>query len=123
LGVNVDETRGHEGDPEVAEINGVGRGQDRSFIMKRVTIGAAMFGVVAAAAIGLAGTASAAPLGGAPADQVVQTLTARGYDVQINGAPDAPLDRCTVTDVDGLTGDVAPGSTVYVDINCPSDYR
>jgi hypothetical protein len=64
--------------------------------MKRVTIGAAMFGVAAAAAIAiasaLAGTASAAPLGGAAADQVVQTLTARGYNVEINGAQDAPLD-------------------------------
>lgn len=91
--------------------------------MKRVTIGAAMFSSVAAAAIGLAGSASAAPSGGAPADQVVQNLQSRGFNVQINGAADAPLDRCTVTDVDGLNGDVKPGSTVYVGINCPSDYR
>jgi hypothetical protein len=90
--------------------------------MKRITLGAAMFGLAVSATLGLASPASAAPLGGAEADQVVQTLTARGYDVQINGPQDAPLDRCTVTDVDGLSG-ATPGSTVYVDINCPSDYR
>jgi hypothetical protein len=91
-------------------------------IVKRIIFGAALFGLAASAALSLASPASAAPLGGAAADQVVQTLTARGYTVQINGAQDAPLDRCTVTDVDGLTG-ATPGSTVYVDINCPSDYR
>jgi hypothetical protein len=123
LGVNVDGIRGLGRDPEVAKIIVIGAGQDRSFTMNRITIGAALSSAVVAAAIGMAGTASAAPLGGAAADQVVQNLQSRGFNVQINGASDAPLARCTVTDVDGLTGDVAPGSTVYVDINCPSDYR
>ena len=91
--------------------------------MKRVTFGAALFGLAATAAIGLAGTASAAPLGGAEADTVVQTLEARGYNVQINGIQDAPLERCTVNDVDGLDGPAPAGSTVYVTVNCPNDYR
>jgi hypothetical protein len=107
----------------MVKITGIGRGQDRSSIMKRVTLGAALFGVVAGAAVALAGPASAAPLGGSSADNVVQTLQARGYTVQINGAQVAPLDRCTATDVDGLDGPAPAGSTVYVTIDCPNDYR
>jgi hypothetical protein len=49
---------------------------------------------------------------GSAAD-TVNDRQADGYLVQINGAATTPLWECTVTGVH-------PGSTVYVDIACPS---
>lgn len=71
-------------------------------------------GAMAAAALGLAGTAAAA--GGA--DATVNGLTAEGYLVQLNGTPSANLSACTVTNVakDGAGG---PSPTALVDIACP----
>jgi hypothetical protein len=43
----------------------------------------------------------------------VKELQADGYTVGINGAATTPLSECAVTGVH-------PGTTVYVDIACPS---
>ena len=71
-------------------------------------------GAMTAAALSLAGTATAA--GGA--DATVNGLQAEGYSVQLNGAQSANLSACTVTNVkkDGVAG---PSPTAYVDITCP----
>lgn len=98
--------------------------------MKRIAIGTAIAGTFVAGSLALAGTASAAPLGGSSADQAVNSLRARGYNVQLNlnGTRDVPLSECTVTGVNGLprgsADQAAPAgqlSTVYVDVNCPPD--
>ena len=80
--------------------------------MKKLAFTIACAGAMATAALGLAGTASAA--GGA--DVTVNGLNAEGYNVQVNGAASAPLTACTVTNV---KKDGSAGLTAYVDIACP----
>jgi hypothetical protein len=82
--------------------------------MKMFAIGVISAGALSAAALGLAGTATAA--GGA--DATVNGLNADGYSVQLNGAPTANLSACSVTGVkkDGVGG---PSPTAFVDIACP----
>lgn len=82
----------------------------KTFVM---TIAAA--GAMAAAALGFAGTASAA--GGA--DAAINGLQSQGYTVRLNGSPTAPLTACTVTDVqkDDTSG---TSLTAYVEVSCPN---
>ncbi len=100
--------------------------------MKVITVTSVLVGVLAAAALGSAATATADPQAGTAAD-VVKMLQDQGYDVQFNMPSDMPLSRCTVNGVHGLTvmmtSDgkmmlmMAPKSgvgSVYVDLNCPS---
>jgi hypothetical protein len=100
--------------------------------MRRMAIGAATFGIAAAATVGLAGQASAAPLENGSASDAINQLKAEGYSVQLNltnGYPDVPLSECSVLGVHGLSGTDAAGKpltpaevgTVYVDVNCPED--
>ena len=77
--------------------------------MKKFIVGAAGFGVLAALAVGLAGTVSAS------ADTIINGLQAEGYTVQINGASTAPLTHCKVTAVNKF----ADGTSASVDIACP----
>jgi hypothetical protein len=96
------------------------------------------FGFTAIIASGLAGGFSASPRPRkpprpetSPAADTINTLQAAGYDVQINGAAQEPLSRCTVTDIHGLTNsnvnsldqriDSSQFDAVYVDVSCPSD--
>ena len=97
--------------------------------MYRFAIGTLTVGILAGTAIGMAGTAAAAPLGGSSAADAVQQLKAHGYSVQINGDQNAPLSECTVTGVSGLSGTNSKGqavvpmdSTVYVGISCDDDH-
>jgi hypothetical protein len=99
--------------------------------MTRVTTAAAIAGIFAAGSLALAATAEAASLGGSSANDAVNDLKARGYDVQLNlnSTRDVPLSECTVTGVSGLPKTSPVGSpatatsftTVYLDVNCPSD--
>jgi hypothetical protein len=97
--------------------------------MHRFTIGAVAAGMFAATALGPAGLATAAPLGGSNASVAVDQLQAQGYDVQINGDQSAPLSECTVTGISGLSGtnssghsSASRGSTVYVGVDCNDDH-
>jgi hypothetical protein len=100
--------------------------------MRRFTIGTATFGILAAATLGLAGTAAAAPLEDNSAADAINQLKAQGYNVQLNltnGYRDVPLSECKVLGVHGLSGTDSAGKpltpaevgTVYVDVNCPED--
>jgi len=100
--------------------------------MRRPAIRTATFGILATAALGLAPTASAAPLEDGSAADAINQLRAQGYSVQLNltnGYPDVPLSECSVLGVHGLSGTDAAGrpltpaevGTVYVDVNCPED--
>jgi hypothetical protein len=102
----------------------------KDMTMKRFALRTAVAGLFAAGTLALAGTATAASLGGTSADDAINQLTARGYNVQLNlnGARDEPLSVCIVNAVHGLPGGTvdqnAPAgqlSTVYVDVNCPPD--
>ena len=59
--------------------------------MKTFTMTAATVGALAATALGLAGAAAAAPLGGSSASDAVGSLQAQGYNVVLNGSVTA---RC-----------------------------
>jgi hypothetical protein len=100
--------------------------------MRGLAIGTVTFGILAAAGLGLAGAATAAPLGAQNARDAVNQLSAQGYSVSVqvtNGPRDVPLSECTVLDVSGLNGTNSEGKpltpaeagTVYVDANCPED--
>jgi hypothetical protein len=102
--------------------------------MKSFTLPAVAAGAIATAALGLAGTAAAAPSGAVDASQVIGQLQARGFDVIVNKLGTAPLDQCVVSAVrPGQTfsrmDSGAPGAmddivttvtarTVYVDVAC-----
>jgi hypothetical protein len=102
--------------------------------MKSFTLPAVTAGAIAAAALGLAGAAGAAPSGAVDALQTVGQLQARGFDVIVNKFGTAPLDQCSVSAVrPGQTfsrmDSGAPGAmddivttvtamTVYVDVAC-----
>lgn len=84
-----------------------------------------------AVAVGLAGTATAAPTGGGNAADTVTELRSEGYSVQINGSVTDPLSTCVTTGVHGVpsTADASsphsgpvPFTTVDVDVSCPDDH-
>jgi hypothetical protein len=82
---------------------------------------AAAFG---AAALGLAGTVAAFSNAGTAAD-VVDNLKAEGYNVQVNGLVQVPLNLCTSTGVhprldDSATLEEKQHTQVFVDVSCPS---
>ena len=101
----------------------------KTFFVTTVTAGA-----LASAALGLAGTATAAPSGPSSVDQTVSQLRSQGYQVIVNRVGAARLDQCTVnavrpgqtfsrTDsgVPGADDDIVTtvtNKTVYVDVAC-----
>lgn len=100
--------------------------------MRRLAIGTAAFGVVAAGTLGVAGAASAAPLEDGSAADAINQLKDQGCSVQLNltnGYPYVPLSECKVLGVHGLSGNNWAGQpltpaevgSVYVDVNCPDD--
>jgi hypothetical protein len=91
--------------------------------MKMFALTTITAGALAATALGLAGTAAAAPAGPSSAADTVKSLQAEGYNVQLNGIVYGPPSECTVTGVHpDPTGTVnqAQFTTVYVDISCLS---
>lgn len=94
------------------------------FDMKTIAITTLTAGALAAAAVGLAGTAAAFP-GSGSADDVINGLKGEGHRIQINGSTNnQPLSRCTVA---GTHPSLTPNATlaekqnttVFVDIDCP----
>lgn len=81
--------------------------------MTKILVTAVMTGGLAAAALGLAATASA----DAPAAETIAGLQAEGYRVQMNGGASQPISECTVSGIHGVSASNA-GGTVYVDMAC-----
>jgi len=102
--------------------------------MKRFFFTTLTAGALASAALGLAGTANAAPAGPSSVDGTVSQLRSQGYQVIVNRVGTAPFDRCTISAVRpgqtfSRTDSGAPGAgqdivttvtsrTVYVDVAC-----
>lgn len=102
--------------------------------MKSLAMTAVAVGAFASAAIGLAGSAVAAPTGPSSVNQTVDKLQADGFHVIVNKVGTAPLDECVVSGLrPGQTfsrmDSGAPGAmddivttvtsmTVYVDARC-----
>jgi hypothetical protein len=100
--------------------------------MKIITVTSILAGVLAAAALGSAATATAEPQPGNAAD-VVKMLQDQGYNVQFNMPSNMALSRCTVNGVHGLTVMMTPDrnlmlmmaptsnvGSAFVDLDCPS---
>lgn len=95
--------------------------------MKIIGISTVIAGGLAAAVIGLAAPAGAAPAGPGSAEQTISQLQAQGYTVIVNHVGSTPLDQASVVAVrpgatfnrvDTTGDDVIPVSdrTVYVDV-------
>ena len=99
----------------------------KSFLFTTLTAGA-----LASAALGLAGTATAAPSGPSSVDQTISQLRSQGYQVVVSRVGTARLDQCAITAVRpgqtfSRTDSGVPGGglvttitnkTVYVDVAC-----
>src|SRR4051812_45104001 len=99
--------------------------------MTKLLLISAVGGVLAAAGLGSAAAVSAVPTQGASAADTIQSLQNEGYIVQINGIAIAPLSKCRVLGIHGLSGTEMPTDeptamprntfdTVYVDVSCPT---
>lgn len=102
--------------------------------MKNILCTSVAASALASAALGLAGTAAAAPSGPAPIDATISQLQARGFQVIVSRVDTAAADQCTLsavrpgqtfsrTDsgVPGADGDLVTtvtNKTVYVDVTC-----
>ena len=100
--------------------------------MNRIAFGVACAGILASAGLGLAGTASAAPVSHNSASEAIGQLQDLGYAVQVNvvnGPQSSLLSECSVDSISGRAGTDSAGQpltpaeagTVHVNINCPSD--
>jgi len=101
-------------------------------MMNKFGIATAMAGGAAAAIIGLAAPAAAAPTGPGSAQQTISELQSQGYTVIVNRIGTAPLDQASVvavrpgqtysrtdTGVPGAGNDIyttVTDKTVYVDV-------
>ena len=102
--------------------------------MKNLILTTITGGALASAALGLAGTANAAPSGPSSVDQTVSQLRSQGYQVIVNRVGTASVDQCAISAVRpgqtfSRTDSGAPGAdddivttvtneTVYVDVAC-----
>jgi hypothetical protein len=100
--------------------------------MKKLGLATATIAGAAAAVIGLAAPAAAAPTGPGNAQQTINELQAQGYTVIVNRTGTGPLDQAAVvavrpgqtysrtdTGVPGAGNDIyttVTGKTVYVDV-------
>lgn len=104
--------------------------------MKSIRMAVVTAGALAAAGIGLAGSANAAPMG-PDVSQTVESLMSEGFHVIVNKTGNAPLEQCAVAGVrpgqtytrmeseipgpsDRGVGIVTTvtGKTVYLDVAC-----
>jgi hypothetical protein len=121
-------------------MSGIGTQQchQQSFLegrtMKTLCTPVIAAGAIAAAALGVAGAANAAPTGPLTAAETVNQLQTQGFHVIVNKVGTTPLDQCVVNGVrPGQTysrmDSGAPGAmddivttvtsmTVYVDVSC-----
>ena len=102
--------------------------------MKNILLTSLAAGALASAAIGLAGTASAAPSGPSPVDDTISQLQAQGFQVLVSRVDSAAVDQCTLNAVRpgqtfSRTDSGVPGAqddlvttvtakTVYFDVVC-----
>ena len=102
--------------------------------MKNIVLTSLAAGALASAALGLAGTASAAPSGPSSVDATVSQLQAQGFQVIVSRVDSGAMNQCRLNAVRpgqtfSRTDSGAPGAqddlvttvtnkTVYVDVVC-----
>jgi hypothetical protein len=118
-------------------VSALGSGREKWYAPRRrvlivkTFIAAACFPSLVVAALAVAGNAAAAPSGFANfgnAQDTVNALQAKGYNVIINGGQAFPLSSCRVLGVEGLNNsnidsagariDPTLFDSVYVDVSC-----
>ena len=67
--------------------------------MKNILLTSLAAGALASAALGLAGTATAAPSGPSSVDGTVNQLRAQGFNVIVSRVDSAAVDQCTLNAV------------------------
>jgi len=100
-------------------------------MLKTFILAVACVGAATTTTLGLSDTAAAAPSGFSNfgnAQDTVNALQAKGYNIILNGASVYPLSSCKVIGVEGLNNsnidsagsriDPTKFDTVYVDISC-----
>ena len=103
-------------------------------MMKKILFSSFAAGALASAALGLAGTATAAPSGPSQVDATISQLQAQGFQVIVSRVESAAVDQCTLHAVRPgqtftRTDSGVPGAqddpvttvinkTVYVDLTC-----
>jgi hypothetical protein len=91
--------------------------------MLKIAITALGASAMAAAALGLGGTAAAFP-GNGSAEDTINGLKADGFRIELNGSTNnQPLSRCSVQGTHPLLSTIPASeksnTTVFVDISCP----
>jgi hypothetical protein len=102
--------------------------------MKNILITSLAAGALASAALGLAGTATAAPAGPSPVDATISQLQVQGFHVIVSRVDTTAVDQCmlsavrpgqtfsrTDSGVPGAADDLVTtvtNKTVYVDVTC-----
>ena len=102
--------------------------------MRKILFISLAAGALASAALGLPGTASAAPSGPPPVDDTISQLQAQGFNVLVSRVDSAAVDQCTLNAVRpgqtfSRTDSGVPGAqddlvttvtkkTVHVDVTC-----
>jgi len=102
--------------------------------MKNILLTSLAAGALASAALGLAGTATAAPSGPSSVDATINQLRAQGFNVIVSRVDNAAVNQCALSAVRpgqtfSRTDSGVPGAqddlvtlvtnkTVYVDVTC-----
>jgi hypothetical protein len=102
--------------------------------MKKILFTSLAAGALASAALGLAGTASAAPSGPSPVDDTISQLQTEGFNVIVSRVNSDAVNQCTLnavrpgqtfsrrdSGVPGAQDDLVTtvtNKTVYVDVTC-----
>jgi hypothetical protein len=102
--------------------------------MKKILFTSLAAGALASAALGLAGTASAAPSGPSPVDDTISQLQTEGFNVIVSRVNSDAVNQCTLnavrpgqtfsrrdSGVPGAQDDLVTtvtNKTVYVDVIC-----
>ena len=102
--------------------------------MKKILFTSLATGALASAALGLAGTASAAPSGPSPVDDTISQLQTEGFNVIVSRVNSDAVNQCTLnavrpgqtfsrrdSGVPGAQDDLVTtvtNKTVYVDVTC-----
>jgi hypothetical protein len=119
---------------EVANAHQLSQEHKKGTKMKNILLASLAAGALASAALGLAGTAAAAPSGPAQVDTTISQLQSRGFQVIVSRVESAALDQCTLSAVRpgqtfSRTDSGVPGAdddlvttvtnkTVYVHLTC-----
>ena len=124
----------NDGQTQLANTRHQSQEHKKGTMMKKILFSSLAAGALASAALGLAGTATAAPSGPSSVDATISQLQARGFQVIVTRVDSAAVNQCTLhavrpgqtftrteSGVPGAQDDpvtTVTNKTVYVDLTC-----